>query len=242
MSIKKSQMKAIVQIIILILATNNLFSQNSGNFIYLFSGDSIYSKNINDSSRNFLLIGDKKILKKDIKFFSTDNDFLGNITKKDLKGTNSFASRVIKGNINLFKKLSVTYGVMMPNGSVAGSIGSSNYFTTYYYNTETFGNLKKAKYKNLKTDLSSNVNSMLHLKKFKSVKQRGTILYIVGGIITILGSNKLVGKEVTTNGQTPDIKKEAIITGIGVGTLIINYLTTRNKNKHIIKAIQVFND
>ena len=84
---------------------------------------------------------------------------------------------------------------------------------------------------------------MFHLQKFKSVNQRKTILYIVGGIIMTAGVATLINKtsNIPQGEETPNVTGSAVIIGIGFGTLVTNYLTTRNRHKHIKNAIEQFN-
>jgi len=240
-------MKKRFSLIAMILLMNNVLnSQNLKNFAYLFSGEKIHSTNIEYISKTFsksyFLVGDKKIESENVKFYKDYSGFFANTINLNFTGGTSFAKREVKGNINLFKKESVSNTMIMGGNGMMGSMGP-NYFVDYYYNLDEFGNIKKANYKNLKIDLSSNQNSMLHLKKFKSVNQRKTILYIVGGIVVASGVASLINKtsNIPPGEETPSMTGSAVIIGIGFGTLVTNYLTTRNRHKHVVKAIEEFN-
>tara|TARA_B100000809_G_C14936745_1_gene458902 strand:- start:58 stop:783 length:726 start_codon:yes stop_codon:yes gene_type:complete len=229
-----------------IIVSNKLNSQNSKNFAYLFSGEKIYSNNVEyitgNFSKSYFLLGDKKIENKNVKFYKNSSGFFGNTSMLDFIGRMGFAKREVKGNINLFKEETVSNTMIMGGNGMMTSMGP-NYFVDYYYNLDEFGDLKKANYKNLNTDLSSNPNSMFHLKKFKSVNQRKTILYIVGGIVVASGVASLINKtsNIPPGEETPSMTGSAVIIGIGFGTLVTNYLTTRNRHKHVVKAIEEFN-
>ena len=238
--------KTLALITMIILINNILYCQKSKNFAYLFSGEKIYSTNVEyvqkSFSKSYFLVAKEKIANKNVKFYKTNSGFFANTINLNFTGETSFAKREVKGNMNLFKKESVSNTMMMGANGMMGSMGP-NYFVDYYYNLDEFGDIKKANYKNLEIDLSSNQNSMFHLKKFKSVNQRKTLLYVVGGIIMSAGVASLINKtsNIPQGEETPNATGSAVIIGFGFGTLVTNYLTTRNRHKHVKNAIQEFN-
>ena len=239
-------MKKTPLIAIIILMNNILFAQEKKDFTYLFSGEKIYSNNVKyvtkKLSKSYFLVSDRAIANSDVKFYKNSEGFFANTMNLDFIERVGFAKRVVRGNINLFKEESVSNTMMMGPNGMMGSMGP-NHFVDYYYNINEFDDLKKANYKNLKIDLISNQNSMFHLQKFKSVNQRKTILYIVGGIIMTAGVATLINKtsNIPQGEETPNVTGSAVIIGIGFGTLVTNYLTTRNRHKHIKNAIEQFN-
>jgi hypothetical protein len=239
-------MKRILLALIL-LFSKTIISQNSNNFIYLFSGESITSDKIEYISKSFsssyFIVNGKEFKSGDVQFYQNKDGFFANTKKLTFSGSSSFSEREITGKINLFNKEFVTNSTIMGgNGMVMGSTGP-NSTISYYYNKGEFGELKKSNYSNLKIDLNENLESISHLNKFKSVKLRETLLYIVGGAVMTVGVASLINK--TSNvpeDVTPKTGGSFVIIGIGFGTLITNYLTTINKHKHIKKAIEVYNE
>lgn len=240
-------MKKNLTLIAMIILINNLsYCQNQKYFTRLFSGETIYAINIEFISKTFsksyFLVNGNEIQKETVKFYKNYDGFFVNTKNLNLSGTSNFAKREISGNINLFGKEYTTYTTAMDsNGMMMGGF-ATNATISYYYNKGEFGDLKKSNYKNLKVDLSDNPNSMSHLNKFKSVKQRETLLYFLGGAIMTVGVSSLINK--TSNvpeDVTPKTGGSFAIIGIGFGTLITNYLTTKNKHDHIKNAIETYN-
>ncbi len=238
--------KNLTLIAMIFLIYNLSYSQNQKYFTHLFSGEIHYYNNVeyisNTFSKSYFLVNGNEIQKETVKFYKNNNGFFANTKDLSFSSSSNFVKREISGNINLFSKEYTTFTtVNNSNGLMMGSLGP-NTTISYYYNKGEFGDLKKSNYKNLKVDLSDNLKSMSYLNKFKSVKQRETLLYILGGAIMTVGVSSLINK--TSNvpqGETAKTGGSFAIIGLGFGTIITNYLTTKNKHDHIETAIGIYN-
>jgi len=234
--------KHLTLIAVILLLSNVSRGQNQKHFTHLFSGKTIYANNIEYVSNSYFLIDEKKEKKETVKFFKNYDGFFANMKHLNFSGSSSFVKREIAGNINLFSRERITYTNMMGANGMMMFNPSPNLTISYYYNKGTFGELKKSNYKNLKIDLSDNIKSMVQLNKFKKVKQRETLLYILGSAVMTVGVVSLINKtgDVPEN-ITPKTSGSFVIIGVGFGTLITNYLTTKNKHDHIKNAINIYN-
>ena len=237
-------MKKIFCILFIFLINNILFCQKEKSFIKFFSGDIIDAKNVTYISKGFskphFMVDDKKFVVDDVAFYRNEKGFFANIKKINFSESSLYAEKKVSGKINLFSREYSSAPMVMGNSGIL--MGNVNTTISYYYNKGTFGDLKKSKYRNLKVDLNDNSNSMMHLKKFKSVTQRQTLLYLLGGVITTVGVVSLINN--TSNvpqGVAPKTTGSFAIIGTGFITVVINYLTSVNKYKHIKEAIEVYN-
>ena len=225
--------------------------QQQNNFVLLYSGEKIFAKKV---------VLDSKLFKKDkivvdniefelgsVKFYKSTEGFFANIKHLNSFETSSFAERYVKGKVNLFKKIS--FHTSMNMGGFNSGFGTgvptfnSHVTKTYYYNLEDFGELKLAKYKYLAKDLADNSNSMFHLNKYKKNTTTTTILYVVGGLLTTIGTIDLIGKtenvpvdEVSGTGTSYTFMVSGVITA-GIGALL-----SLGKEKHIENAIDTYNE
>ena len=129
------------------------------------------------------------------------------------------------------------------NGFGAAPMLNSGTSKSYYYNFEEFGELKPAKYKNLVNDLSDNSKSMFHLNKYKKATTTSTILFVVGGVLGIVGVTDLIGK--TENVPTEEVSG----TGSSIGLMVSGAITagigafmSSRKQRHIDNAIDSYNE
>jgi len=241
------KMKKIILVLIVLLYSSIAICQNSKGFIHLFSGETIPVDNVQQESKTFsgsyFMVGEKKYKNEEVQFYKNERGFFGNIKELSFTGSSVFAERYVAGNINLFDKefTSMQAPTIGAGGMMTGGLGV-NSTVSYYYNKGEFGSLKKSNYKNLKVDLKDNLDSMVHLNKFKSVSQRETLLYILGGGIMAVGVGLLINNTTDVpEDVTPKLGGSFAVIGIGFGTIITNYLTTVNKHEHIEKAIKLYN-
>lgn len=240
-------MKKKILIVVVLFFSKVIIGQNSKNFVHLFSGKTIDLVDVEKIdklfSSTYFKVNGKKVKDENVEFYKNKDGFYANIKNLNFLGSSAFAEREVEGRINLFSKEFTSSAMTMgPNGMMTGGF-ATNTTISYYYNKGELGRLKKTNYKNLKEDLNDNVNSMLHLNKYKSVNQRGTLLYVLGGVIATVGLATFINK--TSNVPSDQVKGlggSYAAFGIGFGTIIVNYLTTRDKHKYIEKAINVYNE
>ena len=100
--------KTLALITMIILINNILYWQKPKNFAFLFSGEKIYSTNVEyvqkSFSKSYFLVAKEKIANKNVKFYKTNSGFFANTINLNFTGETSFAKREVKGNMNLFKK------------------------------------------------------------------------------------------------------------------------------------------
>jgi hypothetical protein len=227
------------------LSASSLFSQESGcnNFYYLYSGNLVCANSIEYKTpvfgtRHFIIDGKRVELDK-IKFYKNETGFYGN-TAQDLHfDSPSFVIRIKEGNLNLYEYTgTVTHMNMGPHGGMVGSTHSR--VKNYYYN-KGYGNLKKAKYSNLKVDLADNPESLIHINKYKKLQTAEGVLIGTAAVI-------LVGSVIHQSGRYDAAKKEGKEyemnpTGIviGAGFLIGSGIISFSKPKHLKTAIDFYN-
>jgi hypothetical protein len=234
-------------LVFILLISGTAFSQNSKNFTYSFSGDTTYASNIKYVSRffsnNYFKINDKRALGKDIKFYKKGGIFFGNFKRFSMFNKTNFAKREVEGAVNIFRNETLISPTYLQPGFNNGMMHPGGIKTRYFYNVGEFGDLKRLKYKSLRVDLNGNEDSMLQLKKFKRVRRRETLLYIVGGSIFAAGVATFIDDTNNTpDGVTPKVGRGFLIIGAGVGTLITNYIISSNKRDHLMDAIDIFNE
>lgn len=240
-------MRAIILFLGMILFSRAAISQNSKEFIYLFSEKKIESNNIKivekTFSNNYFVVDAKEFKSEEVAFYKNEKGFFANIKNLSLFGGSAYAQREVTGKINLFSKEFTTNSMIMgPNGMMMGGFGT-NTSVSYYYNKGEFGVLKKTNFNNLKIDLNDNPNSIIHLNKYKSISQRGTILYVVGGIIATVGLATFINKTANVpSDEVTGLGGSYAALGVGFGTILVNYFTTKDKQKYIEKAIEVYNE
>jgi hypothetical protein len=200
-----------------------------------------YKKPVLGSS--YFLIDSQKVDPSRIMFYREGRGFWANTKNLSSSGVSGFVPRIIKGNINLYEK--EVYGQHAPSPTGFGFSGGMGYKRIHNYYNIGFNELKKANYKNLNLDLADNAESMLHLNKYKSLRNTETGLYVAGGALVVLGFATIMHKTKDWDGTDempePNVTANVVVffTGgicIGTGALI-----NLSKPKHLRKAIEVYN-
>ena len=204
----------------------------------------------------YIQIDSKQIQPYSVKFYKNEEGFYANTQNISATGISDFSQRVKKGKINLYETVKTNRSSMYLNsasptfgpgaygsrGTISGGISTT--IIKNYYNIG-FGPLKKADYTNLSLDLASNPESMLHLEKYKSVKNTQTILFVVGGVTLIGGIATLINKTKDWDGTDatpePNVTANIISIGIGTGCFWASYFISFSKPKHLRNAIMTYN-
>lgn len=212
------------------------------NYVYFFSDSVLYGRNVELSSSftrgTYLLCDTIKIHPDQVKFFRGETGFFANTIRLKYSGTSSFCERIRKGRINLYEKDVTTQS---PGTYINGrySPGMSGRTINNFYN-KGFGDLKKANYNNLVTDLSDNPESMMYLDKYKKSDTKQKIFQIAGGTLIVGGLVALISaknKPVISPNYTPG----AILMGTGAASMWVGYFVYLSKPKHLKNAIDVYN-
>ena len=164
---------------------------------------------------------------------------MANTRNLNPSGTSVFVPRITKGNINLYER-----EVYVQHSSPTGFGFYGGKRIDNYYNIG-FNELKKANYKNLNLDLADNPESMLHLNKYKSLRNTETGLYVAGGTLLVLGFATVMHKTKDWDGTDampkPNVTANVVVFfagGICIGT---GALLNLSKPKHIKNAISAYN-
>lgn len=192
----------------------------------------------------YFLIDSRKFEPSRIMFYKDATGFWANTKNLSSSGVPGFVPRVIKGNINLYEK--VFYGQhAAPSPTGVGFYGGMGYKRIHNYYNIGFDELKKANYKNLNLDLADNMESMLHLNKYKSLRNTETGLYIAGGALTVLGFATLIHKTKDWDGTDampePNVTANLVVIFSGVLCAGSGGIFHLSKPKHLRKAIEVYN-
>lgn len=239
--------KNILSTIILTLFTLSVQAQ-SDFFVYtkdkkIFKDDEVqYVSKLFKSP--YFRVGKQKVSAKDVLFYKNEDGFFGKIRK-----SNAFASRLEKGNINIFLHESYDYNnngfnnfgypMRMNNGF---NMMNSRRRENYYYNTDEFTPIKKVNYKNLVVDLKSNKNSMHELKMYNKKRYTEYGMYLIGAAATLYGLNKVYKDGFNGSNKNSILNTGTTITISGILTMGIGTLVAKKRRDHLIKAIEIYNE
>jgi hypothetical protein len=237
------------QLLLLLLTCDfaNAQVDETKNFLYFYSGSVVYSKSIVYKTpifkKYYFLADSVKIDPDEVKFYKSDSTFYANIKALSYSENSTFVTRIRKGKLNLYEETATGYSAPMiaPNGMMMGGYGYS--YTLDFYNKD-YGEIKKATYKNLVTDISDNQASLYHLNKFKHARNTAAVLYTIGGITFITGVITLIHK--TSNipkgeNQNPDVSGNILTMGAGAGCMLAGYIFLLSKPHHLKRAVEEYN-
>ncbi len=222
----------------------NIFADSIDNlnkyFIYTFSDEILYGDNISYEIRFFELpfvkYDAKKIDPDNVKFFKNERGFYANTKFINFSGHTDFTTRIIKGRVNLYETEKIRYGSYSRGKYFYGPTVMTKKIKNYY--NIGFRELKNVNYRNLSIDLSGNPESMTYLKKFKSISNTQSILYVAGGALIAGGVISLLNKDM----EEPNISPDLIAIGLGGVCIFVSATLSIPKLGHIENAIDTFNE
>lgn len=251
-------MKKTLTLALLCTVFGNAFAQvdETKNYLYLYSDSVIYGKNIIyeswlDGSPHFI-VDAKRIHPEQVKFFQNEMGFYANTRDLDIAGRTSFSERIRQGKINLFEKQISDYRKYSYSRYSKHPQEESNIEALNYYNIG-FGNLKKANYTNLKTDLAGNQRSMTPLKEYGRVDKLSKSLFFAGGAVILGGFVSFIANGTTgtpegfhSPGWSANVPRPKLGLSLGLivggGGLIMGGLfTSLSKPKYLKQAIDAYN-
>ncbi len=174
-----------------------------------------------------------------VKFYQNETGFFANTSEINFWGTPQFTQCIQRGKINLFETVKTNYNPGHYNGATGMHTGGHSSTSISNYYNKGFGNLKKAKYKNLIVDLADNPQSMIHLAAYQKDTRTSTILTI-GGITLAAGC--IIG--LISNDKKENSNDSPYIIGavVGAGATWISYFISLSKPKHLKKAVRAYNE
>ena len=232
-------MKALVVIIlassIVFLSLQNLFAQGSSwHFVELEDGRRISGKEVRyvnpPFKRPYLLVDSESRFQLSIvKSYQNEKGFF---LKGSLPpyGEIGFAKRVLKGEVSVYEKTTVTY---MTGPYAYGGVYRSDYYTK--------GNsgLKKVNLRELAIDLSDNAASMKHLKKAKNTAVIQNIFYGLGAACIVYGIASFANQDHSQVDNRPNFPPALIAAPI---CLLIPLPLNVTKKDHLNNAIILYNE
>lgn len=196
-----------------------------------------------------IIADDNKYSLKEVSFYQNVTGLWANTKDVRLSITPEFTQCILRGKINLFETQKISYNSGLNNGysnPITGMyshpthiqpMGNPTKTFRYYYN-KGLGELKKANYKNLATDLADNPISMEHFTAYKAKNQAQIGLAIAG---TVIAAGCLIG--LANNGSHIKSNTPPLVIGalVGGGAIIGSYFIYLSKPKHLHKAIWEYN-
>lgn len=230
----------------------------SRNFVYFYSDSVLYVKHVRlrtDIFNSLKLNADSKRLSlEQVKFFNSDGGFFANTKELNAIRTVELAERVVEGKINLFqersyRKFSSNWGHVYPDRN------RDRVDIRMYYN-KGYDDLKKVNYRNLKTDMADDANSLDLLEGYRKSTNTSKALYVAAGasiaaaVITFLVKSNDKGSLSRDHhfDQFPDVKRKSanftsgfLLLGGGVGFAIGGYAVNVAGLKKLEAAVDTYN-
>lgn len=226
-------------------------------FVFTYTGEFIagnsvvYKRPIFGAS--YITIDTKEITSRSIAFYKNQQGFYANAQAVNGTGKPAFSPRVSKGKINLYERETVSPGAGYSNPTTGMYMaGGTTKKVEQYYNTG-FGELKRANYKNLSSDLADNQVSMKYLNEYHQLSQTQTGFMIAGAALIVGGFATLIHKENTAGENPPPYSsenpraKEVDISGnlaaifLGVGCTTVSYFISLSKPAKLRSALDAYN-
>ena len=199
-------------------------------FIYLYNGDIVKVQEINYEAgglfkKGYLLADGERYEVKDVKFYSKGNNYFANGSDYSTK---DFIERYRKGKINLYRTFYSTTSTTTSQGGMSTTRNGTK--VDYLYNVG-YGDLKKLKYRNLKIDLVSSPEAMVHLNKYKRSRniKRGLL---IGGLAAMFSTVLYVEEAQPLAFGAATLGGASVLTGLfwGIG-----------RDRHLYKAVETYN-
>jgi hypothetical protein len=153
------------------------------NYVYLNTRSIIKAEYVLYESKifkkDYFLVDGERYELGQVKFYQNEDVFFASVNQGFQTG---FAKKTAAGEINLFELKVQTQSAptMGANGMMTGGYGGTKIID--YYN-KGFGDLKKATYENLRTDLSDKPEAQLYLDKYNKMRKTQNILYATSGAL-----------------------------------------------------------
>ena len=208
--------------------------ESSGHFVELEDGRKISGKEVRyvnpPFKRPYLLVDSESRFQLSIvKSYQNEKGFF---LKGSLPpyGEIGFAKRVLKGEVSVYEKTTVTY---MTGPYAYGGVYRSDYYTK--------GNsgLKKVNLRELAIDLSDNAASMKHLKKAKNTGVIQNIFYGLGAACIVYGIASFANQDHSQVDNRPNFPPALIAAPI---CLLIPLPLNVTKKDHLNNAIILYNE
>lgn len=227
----------------------------SQNFLYLNSDSVIYAQRIKfrpDFSGFWQLrVDSKRIPPQQVKFFNNENGFFANTRRVTFGRTAEFAERIVEGKINIFQE--IPYDEFLYDRPYRYGSRTEPVVNLRMYYNKGFGNLKKVNYRNLKTDMSDNAESMDMLEGYRKSMNTSKILYtaagasVVAGIVSFFANNK-DSQKLSHNGfgqnmnvKGPNITGTLLFWGLAAGLGVGGFVVQTSGSRHLERAVDVYN-
>lgn len=247
-------MKNLLALALVCLSVSCLHAQANypKTFLYLYSDSVVSAERIIfesdlDGSSHFI-VDSRRVHPEQVKFFQNEMGFFANTRRLDFTGQTSFTERIREGKINLYE------------GDLNGEYPYSYYYSRRpeyasvtpsrlnYYNIG-FGDIKKATYGNLRQDLTSNQESMFHLRRYQKINFLSKTLLFAGGTAMLSGLINLVGNDKASGFPEPGwADKEDRRFNISIGLLLggaglsgVGVFKLLSKSKHLKEAVDEYN-
>ena len=206
-------------------------------YLILYSGKKFNCTSIQYESPN--IITDIGLFKADsVKFYNNLTGSYANVRHLSKRNTSTFMRAVKSGPINLYSQTITVVnngGWKQDNRTGAFKYEQDQSMTNeyLYYNKGT-GSLKKAKYKNLKTDMSDNPASMKYVRKCRNIRIAEISIYTLSLAMATVGIAAIFDENESNENLT--------YAGPPVGILLYYLLRGNNlKQKRIKKAVEAYN-
>lgn len=172
-----------------------------------------------------------------VDYFNTGTDYF--IVRNIDFAKNQEMRRIENGEISVFTYLAVSYspGYMGPNGMMG--VGGSRATPMYYYQIDN--ELRKMNVYNLELDMKHDPSSIAMIQQFQRKRYAGIGLWVVGGVMTLVGLNQMVDK---ANENGPPYEDPLKVNGLFVSGLVVAavpFFIFGNKNAHLLKVIRTYN-
>lgn len=212
------------------------------NYVYLNTRSIVKAEYVIYESKifkkDYFLVDGERYELGQVKFYQNEDGFFGQVSDGFQSG---FAERRQIGEINLFELRVQTHSapMMTANGTMTGGYGGTKIID--YYN-KGFGELRRATYDNLKTDLSDKPEAQLYLNKYNKTRMIQNGFYVGCGAF-LVGSLVAFYNEAESNPQNFDTSSTFVFAGLGIAsgfTAFIIGLEKKNKLKEAVAAYNQF--
>lgn len=226
----------------------------SESFIYLFSDSVIHANRITlrpDPLNSLQLRADsRRIPLHQVKFINNEDGFFANTRKQTFVGDTQFAERIIEGKINLFQEIS--YTPYQYDYGYRSSYRKHDAVNIHMYYNKGYEDLKKVSYKNLKADMSNNLQSLEFLKQYKKSLNTRNRLYAGAGLsflASVLAITLNTKKSKQSDSFTyafgpskePNYTAGLVLLGLGAGLAGGGYAVHLSGTRHLESAIDAYN-
>ncbi|MDD3875333.1 MAG: hypothetical protein PHT69_01810 [Bacteroidales bacterium] len=245
MSSSKLTIAFTVVLLLFNFITANAQIDESKPFVYLQSGNIVYSNNIRVTQSLFkeqLVIDLKRYDMNEIKFINDGNGLYANTLGVYNRRRSVFAERTVKGPVNVFEMLEISV-TNTPRG------GSSTTRRNLYFINSSYNALTYMRPKYLEPLVLNNEQSMMHVNKGQKYYTK-SIIYsstALASFLTAIVSFAIGVASIDDSGYGLDFNPVPLViipiigTGVGFGTAIAANLAMKKMDKELLKSIEVYN-